>query len=131
MVAEVRADHESEWAAIGKVAELLGVTSAETVRQWVRRSRSWLIDPGAQVVQVDEAGPGGERGVGEQGLVGSVVAGAVGVWDEQAAAIGGMGVVKVSAGRAPTPEGVEEGEAVAVGDRFGVGGPAPEGGVLG
>jgi transposase len=24
MVAEVRADHESDWAAIGKVAELLG-----------------------------------------------------------------------------------------------------------
>lgn len=37
MVAEIRAEHESEWAAIGKVAELLGVTSAETVRQWVRR----------------------------------------------------------------------------------------------
>src|SRR4051812_23609771 len=38
MVAEVRADHDSEWAAIGKVAQLLGVTSAETVRQWVRRA---------------------------------------------------------------------------------------------
>jgi transposase len=38
MVAEVRADHESEWAAIGRVAQLLGVTSAETVRQWVRRA---------------------------------------------------------------------------------------------
>jgi transposase len=38
MVAEVRGDHDSEWAAIGKVAQLLGVTSAETVRQWVRRA---------------------------------------------------------------------------------------------
>jgi transposase len=45
MVAEIRADHESEWAAIGKVAELLGVTSAETVRQWVRRSQ---VDAGAR-----------------------------------------------------------------------------------
>jgi transposase len=45
MVAEIRGDHESEWAAIGKVAELLGVTSAETVRQWVRRAE---IDAGAR-----------------------------------------------------------------------------------
>jgi len=27
MVAEAQSDHESEWAAIGKVAELLGVVS--------------------------------------------------------------------------------------------------------
>jgi transposase len=45
MVAEIRGDHESEWAAIGKVAELLGVTSAETVRQWVRRAE---VDAGAR-----------------------------------------------------------------------------------
>lgn len=45
MVAEIRADHDSEWAAIGKVAQLLGVTSAETVRQWVRRAE---VDAGAR-----------------------------------------------------------------------------------
>ena len=32
MVAEVRDQHGSEWAAIGAVAELLGVGTAETVR---------------------------------------------------------------------------------------------------
>src|SRR4051812_5178119 len=34
---EVRADHESEWAAMTKVAQLLGVKTPETVRQWVRQ----------------------------------------------------------------------------------------------
>ena len=38
MVAEVRADHESEWAAMTKVAQLLGVKTPETVRQWVRQA---------------------------------------------------------------------------------------------
>ena len=38
MVAEIRDDHESEWAAIAKVAELLGVGTAETVRKWVRQA---------------------------------------------------------------------------------------------
>lgn len=38
MVAEIRADHESEWAAMGKVAELLGVGTAETVRKWCRQA---------------------------------------------------------------------------------------------
>jgi len=36
MVAEVRADHDSEWAAMAKVSELLGVGTPETVRKWVR-----------------------------------------------------------------------------------------------
>ena len=34
MVAEVRAEHESEWAAMSRVAELLGVGTPETVRKW-------------------------------------------------------------------------------------------------
>ncbi len=46
MVAEVRDQHESEWAAIGAVAELLGVGTAETVRKWVRQGQ---VDVGARV----------------------------------------------------------------------------------
>ena len=38
MVGEIRSEHETEWAAMQRVAELLGVTSTETVRQWVRRA---------------------------------------------------------------------------------------------
>jgi len=38
MVAEIRSDHESEWAAMGKVAELLGVGAPETVRKWCRQA---------------------------------------------------------------------------------------------
>jgi transposase len=45
MVGEIRADHESDWAAINKVAELLGVGSGETVRKWLRQSE---IDAGAR-----------------------------------------------------------------------------------
>ena len=37
MVTEIRAEHESEWAAMAKVSELLGVGTPETVRKWVRQ----------------------------------------------------------------------------------------------
>lgn len=38
MVAEIRAEHESEWAAMTKVAELLGVGTPETIRKWCRQA---------------------------------------------------------------------------------------------
>lgn len=39
MVAEERPDYDTEWAAMKAVASKLGVGSAETVRQWVRRDQ--------------------------------------------------------------------------------------------
>jgi transposase len=45
MVSEVRGEHESDWAAMARVAELLGVGTAETVRKWCRRVE---IDAGAR-----------------------------------------------------------------------------------
>lgn len=45
MVGEVRGQHESEWAAMAAVAELLGVGTPETVRKWVRQAE---VDDGAR-----------------------------------------------------------------------------------
>jgi transposase len=43
MVAEVQGDYPSQWAAIGAVAQKLGIGSSETLRKWVRRAE---IDAG-------------------------------------------------------------------------------------
>jgi transposase len=45
MVGEIRADHESEWAAMTRVAELLGIGTPETVRKWCRQAE---VDAGAR-----------------------------------------------------------------------------------
>jgi transposase len=45
LVAESRADHDSEWAAINSVAAKLGVATAETARKCVRRAE---IDGGVR-----------------------------------------------------------------------------------
>src|SRR3954465_3697541 len=38
MVAEVTPNYDSQWAAIGAVAQKLGVGTAETGRKWVRQA---------------------------------------------------------------------------------------------
>ena len=40
MDADVRANYESEWAAIGAVAQKPGIGTAETLRKWVRQAES-------------------------------------------------------------------------------------------
>jgi transposase len=39
MVAEVRPEYDSQWAAIRAVSGKLGIGSAETLRTWVRREQ--------------------------------------------------------------------------------------------
>lgn len=38
MVTEIRAEHESDWAAMTQVAQLLGVGTPEMVRKWCRQA---------------------------------------------------------------------------------------------
>jgi transposase len=45
MVAEIRPNYESEYAAITAVAHKLGVGTAETLRKWVRQAQ---VDAGAR-----------------------------------------------------------------------------------
>ena len=53
MVGEIRSDHESEWAAMTQVAQLLGVGSPETVRKWCRQAQ---VDAGKRAgVSPEEA----------------------------------------------------------------------------
>ncbi len=53
MVAEVRPNYESDWAAITAVAQKLGIGSAETLREWVRQAE---VDGGRRAgVSTDES----------------------------------------------------------------------------
>ena len=45
MFSEIRNDHESMWAAMNAVADLLGVGSGETVRKWVPPGRGRRRQP--------------------------------------------------------------------------------------
>ncbi len=45
MIGEIRGEHESDWAAMARVAELLGVGTPETVRKWCRQAE---VDAGAR-----------------------------------------------------------------------------------
>ncbi len=40
MVTEVRPDYPSEWAAMGAVAQKLGIGSTEALRHWVRQAET-------------------------------------------------------------------------------------------
>ena len=51
MVADLRSDTVSQWQAMGRVADLLGVGTAKTVRKWVRQAE---IHAGSRAGQTSE-----------------------------------------------------------------------------
>ena len=73
MVGEIRDDHESEWAAMAQVAELLGVGSVETVRRWCRQAEVDVLGDvgGGQVHRSGLTAVGGGGGAsGDEAAVG-------------------------------------------------------------
>jgi len=52
MVAEVRSDYPSEYAAMTAVAQMLGIGSPETIRTWIRREQ---VDAGERSGVMTEA----------------------------------------------------------------------------
>ena len=62
IVAEIREQHETEWAAMRAVSESLGVGTIETVRKWLRQAE---IDAGARPGVSTEESAGLKRLKGE------------------------------------------------------------------
>jgi len=54
MVAEVRPQYPSQWAAITAVAGMLGIGAAETLRTWIRRAE---VDTGVRPGVTSQTGP--------------------------------------------------------------------------
>jgi transposase len=55
MVAEIRDDYDSLWAAMNAVADKLGVGTGEAVRKWVRQAETDSgVRPGTTTQESDE-----------------------------------------------------------------------------
>ncbi|GAA4205958.1 hypothetical protein GCM10023074_45790 [Microbispora amethystogenes] len=65
MVAEIRPNYPTEWAAMKAVAAKLGIGAAETVRTWVRRSE---IDAGQRPGTTTAEAPRELSGCGRRSL---------------------------------------------------------------